>query len=147
MKIHILLAVILLAAFSSVSFAQQAEPLAYLGSWSNGRGEELVVRDRTVKYGTNRALNYRDITKASDGSFFNLKIINPGKENYFSPYVSLTINLEAKPREMTLKNYNTLKDLMDDENMQGTDTWYLDSVGLLNFREMTYQNILTAQIR
>lgn len=143
MKIPILfLLIVLLAVFSSVSFAQKSEPSAYLGTWSNGRGEQLIINDDTVKYGKNRVLHYKDITKASDGNFFNLQIINPGKQNYFSRYVSLTINPEAKPAEMTLKSYNTMKDLIDDENVQGSDTWYLDAVGLINFRE----NILTAQL-
>lgn len=135
-----------LLAFSAINFAQESEPPAYLGNWSNGRGEQLIITDRTVKYGKNRTLNYRDITKASDGSFFNFQIINPGKENYFSKYVSLSINTEANPAEMTIKNYNTLKDLVADENEQGSATWYLDAVGSNSTRRNRYLTGTTAML-
>lgn len=133
-----ILIVLFLLAFSTVNFAQESEPPTYLGNWSNGRGEQLMITDRTVKYGKNRALNYKDITKATDGSFFNLQIINPGKESYFSKYVSLSIDSSANFADMTIKNYNTLKDLMADKNKHGSDTWYFDAVGSNNMRKGNY---------
>ncbi len=62
--ITILLAVFLLAGLTA-SGKEWKDP--YVGSWSNGRGDILVISDSTIKFGRDKAVSYRDITRVTDG--------------------------------------------------------------------------------
>src|SRR6266403_1574488 len=46
----------------------------YVGEWSNGRGETLVITGSTIKFGSDRAVPYRDVTRVTNGREFHLEI-------------------------------------------------------------------------
>lgn len=126
MKIKITAAAALVLTLSLMSLAIIKKPAVYTGEWSNGRGFRLVITEQTVKLGNNKALKYKDVTKVTDGTVFYLQIFNPGKMNYFSDFIAVTLDSEDDPTEMQITQYETFKDMFDGENAQGTDTFYRD---------------------
>jgi hypothetical protein len=95
------------------------EKLPYVGNWSNGRGETLSVTERTLRFNSDKAVTYRDVTKATDGSYFLLEVTAKGNINYFSKYMSLEISDD----EMKMTLYNSYQDMFDGKNPQGKSTW------------------------
>jgi hypothetical protein len=96
--------------------------LPYVGNWSNGRGDTLFITGRTLRFGNDKRVTYRDITKVTDGDHFSLKITTPGKINYLSKYLAL----EMSGDEMKMTHYNSQGDMFDGQNPQGEATWYRD---------------------
>ena len=96
--------------------------LPYLGKWSNGRGERLSVTERTLKFNSDRAVTYRDVTKVTDGNHFSLEITSRGKLNYFTKFLALEIN----GNEMKMTLYNSYQEMFDGKNPQGESTWDRD---------------------
>jgi hypothetical protein len=96
--------------------------LPYVGNWSNGRGDTLFITGRTLRFGNDKRVTYRDVTKVTDGNHFSLKITTPGKINYLSKYLAL----EMSGDEMKMTHYNSQGDMFDGQNPQGEATWYRD---------------------
>jgi hypothetical protein len=96
--------------------------MPYLGRWSNGRGETLAITARTLQFANDRAVYYRDVTKVTDGHHFSIQITSPGKINYFSRFLALSV----ENGEMTMTLYNSYREMFDGENPQGESTWYRD---------------------
>jgi hypothetical protein len=96
--------------------------MAYVGRWSNGRGETLSITARTLRFANDRPVYYRDVTKVTDGNHFSIQITNPGKLNYFSRFLALEIG----KGEMKMTLYNSYREMFDGENPQGESTWYRD---------------------
>jgi hypothetical protein len=71
-----------------------AEP-PYIGEWSSGKGETLIITAETVQYGfknDHKPIPYRDITKATDAKGpFQLLILVKGDTYYFQKYAWLTL--------------------------------------------------------
>jgi hypothetical protein len=105
---------------NAVTSATERPP--YLGNWSNGRGETLTVTERTLRFNNDKAVTYRDVTKVTDGNYFLLEVTAKGKVNYFSKYMSLTIEGD----EMKMVLYNSYLDMFDGKNPQGNSTWSRD---------------------
>src|SRR5919205_1026080 len=82
------------------------DKLPYIGNWSNGRGETLTVTASTLRFNSDKAVTYRDVTKATDGNYFLLEVTAKGKVNYFSKYMSLEIDED----EMKMTLYNSYQD-------------------------------------
>lgn len=116
----------LLLCLSSQNFAQSNLKGAYVGNWSNGRGEPMFIIIGTIQYGKDKPLKYRDVTKVTDGSYFNLEITEPGKINYFTKFLSLSVDAEKKS-EMKMTFYNSYQDMFDGNNSQGENNWYRDA--------------------
>ena len=98
----------------------------YIGNWSNGRGETLVINATTVKFANDKAVKYRDVTKVTNGREFQLEITSEGKLNYLTKFLSLSMGEGEKPDEMKMTLYDSYKDLVDGANSQGEATWYRD---------------------
>lgn len=94
----------------------------YIGQWSNGRGETLVIGNNTIKFANDKAVNYRDITRVTNGKEFQLEITSEGKLNYLAK--CLHISLSDKSDEMKMILYNSRKDMEGGENSQGQTTWH-----------------------
>jgi hypothetical protein len=120
MKTRFLLALFLVGL---IGFAHAESGFPYRGEWSNGRGETLVIKQDAMRFGKDAPAPYRDITKATDGSYFMLQLTAKEKVNYFSKFLSLSIEGE----EMKMKMFNSLQDMKSDENPQGEVTWYRES--------------------
>lgn len=119
MKSLLLAAVLCLVAVSAQTAKYKAP---YIGEWSNGRGEVLIITESTVKFEDQKTLRYQDITKASDGSSFTLLISSP--KGFFSKYVGITIKGEDED-EMRTEVFANIED-------QGTNNlhehnWFKDN--------------------
>ena len=115
-----LVALLLLATASRVSADDDA---LYLGSWSNGRGETLVITGKTIRFGSDRAVAYRDVTRVSDGESYELEITAPGKINAF-PGKTLHLTFENDAMQMT--GYKSHTEFMQGGEVQMEVTWYKD---------------------
>jgi hypothetical protein len=117
-----------LSAFSTSGYSSSVSltPLPYIGEWSNGRGETLVIKAATIMFANDKAVNYRHITKVTNGREFDLEITTVGKLNYLTKFLHLSMGEGAKPDEMKMTLYNSLKEMRDGENSQGEATWYRD---------------------
>jgi hypothetical protein len=122
--IPFLLAVLLLAGLTSYAAKKWKDP--YVGSWSNGRGDILVITGDTIKFGRDKAVSYRDITRVTDGKQFNLEITTRGELNYLTRFLHISMTEDDKSNEMKMTLYDSRKDLEDGENSQGEATWYRD---------------------
>ena len=58
------------ARFSTRDNNPSREP--YVGEWSNGRGDTLVITGSTIKFGRDKAVPYRDVTRVTNGREFHL---------------------------------------------------------------------------
>jgi hypothetical protein len=104
----------------------EPKPLPYVGKWSNGRGETLAITASTIRFASDKAVNYRDVTKATNGQGFNLEVVSLGKLNYLTKYLHLSTGEGDKPDEMKMTLYDSRKDMEDGENSQGEATWSRD---------------------
>ena len=100
-----------------------ADDLPYLGSWSNGRGETLVITAKTIQFGDDRPLPYRDITRATDGSLFELQINARGVANGFG---GNTLGVECERDSMKITAYASHAAYMQEENPKSVVTWHKD---------------------
>ena len=121
--ITLLLAVIFLSGLTAYA-GKWKDP--YVGSWSNGRGDILVITDSTIKFGRDKAVSYHDITRVTDGKQFNLEITARGELNYLTKFLHISMAEGDKPDEMKMTLYDSRKDLEAGENSQGEATWYRD---------------------
>ena len=100
-----------------------ADDLPYLGSWSNGRGETLVITEKTIQVGDDRPSAYRDITRATDGSMFELQIKARGAANRFG---GNTLGVECEGDSMKITAYASHAAYMQAEDPQSVVTWFKD---------------------
>ena len=115
-----------LAAFVVIAagLARGAEDLPYLGSWSNGRGETLVISAKAIRFGDDRALTYKDVTRATDGSMFELQITARGGENAFG---GTTLGVECDGDSMKISAYDSHAAYMRGADPQSVVTWFKDN--------------------
>jgi hypothetical protein len=118
------LAVFLLAGLAAYAGEKWKDP--YIGGWSNGRGDTLVITGSTIKFGRDKAVSYRDITRVTDGKAFNLEITTQGNLNYLTKFLHISIVEGDKPDEMKMTLYDSRKDMEAGVNSQGEATWYRD---------------------
>ncbi len=111
----------LCALMASATFA--ADELPYVGEWSNGRGETLVITAKTICFAQGKPVPYRDLTRATDGKSFTLQITAPGEVNGFAEkFLAVTCGDD----EMRLVGYKSSEDLLQDKNPGSDVTWYKD---------------------
>jgi hypothetical protein len=115
-----------LAAGWTHKASAELKPLPYIGKWSNGRGDTLAISASTIRFGSDKAVNYRDVTKATNGQEYNLEVVSLGKLNYLTKYLQISTGDGDKPDEMKMTLYDSYKDMEDGENSQGEASWYRD---------------------
>jgi hypothetical protein len=120
MKTTVVIGVIL-QFFLLAAFAAEEQP--YLGHWSNGRGETLVITGSTIQFADNKPVSYRDVTHATNGEDFELLITAAGKVNAF-PGKTLGLHCESDSIEMT--GYASHADYMEEKEPQSRVTWFKD---------------------
>ena len=98
----------------------------YIGEWSNGRGERLVITSGSIKYGRDKAVPYTDLTRVTNGREFNLQITAEGKLNYFTEFLHISVADGDKSDEMKMTLFNSRKDMEEGKNSQGEATWDRD---------------------
>ena len=103
--------------------AAASEELPYVGQWSNGRGETLVITEKTIRFGDDRALPYRDVTRATDGSTFELQITSRGPANGFG---GNTLGVECEGDSMKITAYASHAAYMQGGDAQSVVTWFKD---------------------
>lgn len=97
-----------------------AEP-PYLGEWSNGRGDTLLITATTIRFASDKAVGYRDLTGATDGKSFVLQITTAGEVNFFAEKF---LSVACGDDEMRMIGYKSLADLQRDKNPGSDVTWY-----------------------
>jgi hypothetical protein len=122
MTARLLIAFALQCSFLAATLA--GDPPPYVGDWSNGRGETLAITSRTIQFGDDKPVPYRDVTRATDGSIFELQITAAGKVNAFDGK-TLAVSLEDDSMEMT--GYLSHADYMEEKNPQQVVTWTKDA--------------------
>jgi len=98
----------------------------YVGEWSNGRGEILIITSSTIKFGNDKAVPYRDITRVTNGREFHLEITTDAKLNYLTKFLHVSFGEGEKTDQMKMTLYDSRKDMEDGENSQGEATWDRD---------------------
>src|SRR3954469_2065605 len=98
MKLKFLL--IILCALSVSAFAD--DPAPYIGEWSNGRGETLSIKTKTIQFAHDKPVAYRDVTRDSDDDAYELRITAPGEINAFA---GKTLILKLDEDEMQMTGY------------------------------------------
>jgi hypothetical protein len=98
-----------------------AEEMPYLGEWSNGRGETLVITEKTIQFGEDRAVPYRDVTRATGGASFELQITARGEVNGFG---GNTLAVECEDDSMKITAYASHADYMEEKDPQSVVTWF-----------------------
>lgn len=114
---------LLLGLVATSAIAADEAP-AYLGHWSNGRGETLVITAKTLRFGDDKPVPYRDVTRATDGENFELQITAQGEVNGFS---GKTLALVLEEGSMHMIGYRSHADYMEEKNPQQDVTWEKDS--------------------
>jgi hypothetical protein len=94
-----------------------------VGEWSNGRGETLVITATSLQFGSDKPVTYRDVTKVTDGNLFYLEITSPGKLNYFTRYMAVSLEEDG---ELKTTMYDSYADMFNGDNSQGEATWDRD---------------------
>jgi hypothetical protein len=116
-------ATLLLLHLGTSHLSAAEEDLSYIGNWSNGRGETLVITEKTLKFGDDRAVSYRDITRATDGSTYELQITTKGEINAFPGKI---VGLSLENDSMQMKVFASHGDYMQDTKPLSVVTWYKD---------------------
>ena len=98
----------------------------YIGEWSNGRGDTLVITGGNIKFGKDKAVPYQDVTRVTNGREFHLQITTDARLNYLTKFLHVSFGEGEKTDEMKMTLYNSRKDMENGENSQGEATWYRD---------------------
>ena len=122
MKLRYLLRAVVLQLLLCSAMATGEAP--YIGEWSNGRGETLTITDKTIQFGDDKPVAYRDVTRATDGSQFELQITARGDVNAF-PGKTLALSIEDDTMDMV--GYLSHEDFMEENNPQQIVTWERDA--------------------
>jgi hypothetical protein len=118
MKLRHFLCLLLLGLMAAAGVAGPIAAQPYIGEWSNGRGEPLIITASTIKFSNNAPVAYHDVTRGSDGKSFTLQLTAKGKLNYLSPFMRLTLNGKA---EMSSEGADTFNG-----EMTSSAKWYRD---------------------
>jgi hypothetical protein len=98
----------------------------YVGEWSNGRGDTLIITASTIKFASDKPVAYHDVTRVTNGREFHLEITTDTKLNYLTRFLHASFGEGDKTDQMKLSLYNSRKDMEAGENSQGEATWHRD---------------------
>jgi len=119
-----LVGVVTVSALANTARDKWRDP--YVGEWSNGRGDPLVITSNTIKFGKDKPVPYRDVTRVTNGREFNLQITTESRLNYLTEFLHVSFGEGEKTDQMKMTLYNSRKDMEDGENSQGEATWDRD---------------------
>ena len=121
--------IVLVGAATVSSLAKNASDKwrdPYVGEWSNGRGDTLLITTNTIKFGNDKPVPYHDITRVTNGREFNLQITTEAKLNYLTEFLHVSFGEGEKTDQMKVTLYDSRKDMENGENSQGEATWERD---------------------
>jgi hypothetical protein len=98
----------------------------YIGEWSNGRGDRLIINMSTIRFASERAVAYHDVTRVTNGREFHLEITADVKLNYLTRFLHVSFGEGERIDQMKVSLYSSRKDMEAGENSQGEATWYRD---------------------
>ena len=88
-------------------------------------------RARRCSSPADRAVKYRDITRATDGNAFELQITTPGEINAFP---GKTLGVLCEKGSMRITTYASHADYMQDQDAQSVVLWFKDRRRRVNYR-------------
>ena len=117
----ILLASLLFFSLSLAgALAGDPHVVRYIGEWSNGRGEVLVVTADKFRIG-GRVSSYKEVARSSDERFFRFHVTSGGG-GFDGRFVSIEVGRE----EMKMRQYRTLADCLADRQVAAVTAWSRD---------------------
>lgn len=116
-------ALLIAALILQLRAARAADELPYLGTWSNGRGETLVIKSRTLQFADDKPVSYQDVTRATDGNSFELQITVAGKVNAFP---GKTLGVQCEGDTMKITTFASHAAYVKEKDPQSVVTWYKD---------------------
>lgn len=122
-RVTLACAALVLLTLGTLRSLHASDELPYLGSWSNGRGETLVITAKTLQFADDEPVPYRDLTRATDGETFILQITARGNVNAF-PEKFLGLALTDDSMKMT--GYPSHAAYMQERDAGSVVTWYKD---------------------
>lgn len=122
-KLRLLVIVAALASGFCPTSGRAADDHAYIGEWSNGHGDTLVITATAMRFADNEPVPYRNITPAGDGNHYQVEITTHGPVNFFSEKF---LALHCRDDEMEMISYSSRADLLRAENSKMKVTWYKD---------------------
>lgn len=96
----------------------------YVAEWSDHQGDRLIINGTTIKFGNDKPVPYRDITRVTNGREFNLEVTLNGKPNYLTTFLHVSFGAGDKTDQMKVTIYDSRKDMESGENSQGEAVWY-----------------------
>ena|ERR1700733_12358111 len=103
-----------------------AEKAFYLGNWSSGRGDPLIINKTTLKFAGEKIATYRDRSRPDDKSISVLQIINPRSFFLHEPFILCEQLINSDKSTMKLTGFRSYQDLLRRKNPQSEVTWYKD---------------------
>ena len=119
----VLTAAVVLTILAGGGPACATEQAQYIGTWSNGRGERLVIMENTLQFNKDKALKYRDLTEEPDGESFELEIVGVKNPNGFGGNILV---LEFDGEEMKMTAYGARGDIGEEDKITAAVTWSRD---------------------
>jgi hypothetical protein len=95
---------------------------AYFGEWSNGRGEILAITPNTMRFNKDRRVAYKDVTRVTDGTYFEIEITSPRRINFFPRFIALKI----EGNQMKMVGYDSYRNMRLAQNQGLLVNWFRD---------------------
>jgi hypothetical protein len=95
---------------------------AYVGEWSNTRGETMYFTKKKLFYGRDESVRFDDISRTTDGRNYVIQIGVPGTINFFNRSKFVALVVDRRRLQMIL--YNSYRDMSNRRNPQGETTWF-----------------------
>ena len=100
--------------------ADKPHELRYIGEWSDGRGEVLVVTANKLRVGS-RTSSYKEIARSKDERSFRFQVTSGG-----GGLDGRFLSIEVGREEMSMREYRTLADCLDDKGVAAVVAWSRD---------------------
>ena len=119
MKTFCVAGLLLLGAFTA-AFADKPVVPRYIGEWSDGRGQVLVVTASKFRLGSH-ASSFKEVFRSKDERFFRFDITSGGG-GFDGRYISIEVGRE----EMQMREYRSQADRLNDKQVAGVIAWSRD---------------------
>ena len=86
----------------------------------------MIINMSTIKFATEKAVAYHDVTRVTNRREFHLEITTDVKLDYLTRFLHVSFGEGERTDQMKVSLYNSRKDMEAGENSQGEATWHRD---------------------